>query len=383
MNHHFEPLRYITLPSFRTQTDYVVEIKFSSDGRFLAIGYSNGVAIWDMHNQDRFPHTTTHDQKTSHFKSLQWFPNLPRLAVVHSGGRAYVLTFGGNEIESLGIRESGFREDGVGIAVLCEDLIAFAFTKTVQIRQYSYSPGVTTNEWPLIGTLRSPPAPKGCMVMDLAIDSIYALSARRILVSYGRMFIVYVDHIYHGFLKTKYLDREWDISSLKPFHANILRTKRVLGTVTDVSPRDDCYLVSNNAAGTYQIESLDSESSLRSFVPRHRVSGNAEHISVAQFIGRSLIIGGGMGQLVLWNSEARRLQNLVFEEHFLVEKYCWVYQAANDKLWIAAAITKTNQVLVWEWHGNSHDQSEKAQDAPMQSEGCRNSVELREGCIVQ
>lgn len=36
----------------------------------------------------------------------------------------------------------------------------------------------------------------------------------------------------------------------------------------------------------------------------------AQQISAAKFLGRDLIIGGGNGQLVLWNTEASRLQNL-------------------------------------------------------------------------
>ncbi|KAJ4463217.1 hypothetical protein C8J55DRAFT_567801 [Lentinula edodes] len=336
----FKKREQINLPYFNAQTDAVAALDFSFDARYLAVAYSNGADVWDLDKTNTVPISTTHGRRvTGRIRSLAWFPTRHRLILAHDSGVVYVVTFGINSVATAGVREPGFHQNAVSIAVLNDNLFAVAFTKTVQIRyERPGSQDSLEGDWALLGCLKSPPAIQGLSISSLTIDSIHTIKDQRLLVSYGKMIIV-----------------EWLILSVEPFYANIQKLIHAPGSVTDVSSNDS-YLISDNAAGSYQLFSLLYSSSV-TFIPRYPGTDMAQQISAAKFLGRDLIIGGGNGQLVLWNTEASRLQNLKVDidkrSHALIEKFCCIYKASSDVAYIAAVVGGSSQMIIWEWNGSS------------------------------
>lgn len=131
----FKKREQINLPYFNAQTDAVVALDFSFDARYLAVAYSNGADVWDLDKTNTIPISTTHGRRvTGRIRSLAWFPTRHRLILAHDSGVVYVVTFGINSVATAGVREPGFHQNAVSIAVLNDNLFAVAFTKTVQIR---------------------------------------------------------------------------------------------------------------------------------------------------------------------------------------------------------------------------------------------------------
>ncbi|KAJ3806609.1 hypothetical protein F5876DRAFT_80522 [Lentinula aff. lateritia] len=312
----FKKHEQIKLPYFNAQTDAVVALDFSFDAHYLAVVYSNGADIWDLDKTSTIPISTTHGRRvTGRIRSLAWFPTWHCLILAHDSGVVYVVTFGINSVMAAGVYEPGFHQNVVSIAVLSDNLFAVAFTKTVQIRyKRPGSQDSLEGDWALLGCLKSPPVIQGLNISSLTIDSIHTIKDQRLLVSYGKMIIV-----------------------------------------TDVSSNNS-YLISDNAAGSYQLFSLLYSSSV-TFIPCYPGTDMAQQISAAKFLSRDLIIGGGNGQLVLWNTEASGLQNLKvdIDKQFdaLIEKFCCIYKASPDVAYITAVVSGSSQMIIWEWNGSS------------------------------
>lgn len=72
-------------------------------------------------------------------------------------------------------------------------------------------------------------------------------------------------------------------------------------------------LVTDFQQGTYKVLRFGTEDPPRVFIPRTRETAAAQPVSVSRFISNDMIIGGGVGQIVLWNCETNNhLQNLIF-----------------------------------------------------------------------
>lgn len=72
-------------------------------------------------------------------------------------------------------------------------------------------------------------------------------------------------------------------------------------------------LLTDHKSGTYQLFHLGSRNPLCRFFPRTPLSQTSQPVSHAKFLSRDVIVGGGVGQLVLWSIDTEaRLQNLTY-----------------------------------------------------------------------
>lgn len=142
MDNRFQQHRRFPLPY--GPEDRVTTLAFSSDGRFLAIGYGDGADIWDVEDGARTsPVSTTrklHDRAHPALKCLAWIPREPRLVLTHCRGIIYTINVNSirKKFATAGIRVDGFYEDGVSIAAMDQGFVV-AFTKTVQV--FELQPG--------------------------------------------------------------------------------------------------------------------------------------------------------------------------------------------------------------------------------------------------
>ncbi|KAJ3992580.1 hypothetical protein F5050DRAFT_1811336 [Lentinula boryana] len=334
MDNRFHVHRRFPLP-YGPQDD-VTALDFSSDGRYLAVGYGDGVDIWDAEDDARTsPVSTTrkHSERTHPaLRCLAWIPHEPRLVLAHCRGIIYTINVNRlrKKFATAGIRADSFYEDGVSIAAIDKTLFVVAFTKTVQVLELRPGSEDTGDDLVLLGTLQSPPAAAGLDIAKLNVTGVFPLSTRHILVSYDHLVVV-----------------EWELQSA-PFHAIVVRTVHIAGII------GGNLLVTNNAAGAYELHSWPTSKVPVSFVPREPATKLAQPIMSSQFLSHTCVVGGGLGQLIIWDTEATRLQTLKFHQpknH--VGKFCCVYKAQSDIAWIAAVGDISQQeVLLWEWKGN-------------------------------
>lgn len=88
----------------------------------------------------------------------------------------------------------------------------------------------------------------------------------------------------------------------------------VCGSSCDLSPVGGKFLVTNNVAGAYELHSWPSSEVPVSFIPREPTTMLAQPITSSKFLSHTCVVGGGVGQLIVWDTGASRLQNLAFHQ---------------------------------------------------------------------
>ncbi|KAJ3767208.1 WD40-repeat-containing domain protein [Lentinula raphanica] len=332
MDIYFQKRRNLPLP-FSQPLDSVVASSFSFDGRYLAIGYGNGVDVWELDSESDTPVLTTHRRtKKDMVQCLAWFAHQHRLILGHRGGHVYTIDDKDTRFSTAGIRPENFHEDATSIAVLDEQIFAVAFTKSVMI--YEARSQEFKDDLEVLGSLQSPPAIEGLDVANVQVSGIHMLPARRLLVSYGNVAAV-----------------EWQIT-LNPFRASVLRLFDIPGAICGTSPCGNKFLIANNTGAAYELHSFSSRRSPQLFVPRRYKE--AQPITTASFLSDGIIVGGSVGQLVIWDDEARRLQHIDFLDHQSspINIFECVYRPELDVALIASVVDG-REVILWEWNGNS------------------------------
>ncbi|KAJ3741649.1 hypothetical protein EV360DRAFT_90346 [Lentinula raphanica] len=297
MDIYFQQRRDMPLP-FIQPTDSVVAVSFSFDGRFLAIGYGNGADVWELDSESEIPILTTHRRtKKELVQCLAWFGHQHRLILGHQGGHVYTIDNKDTKFGTAGIRPHEFHEDATSIAVLDDQIFAVAFTKSVLVFEVVSQGKELNDDLEALGLLNSPPAIEGIDVANVCISSLHMLPARRLLVSYGNALAV---------------ESEWQIT-LNPFRASVLRSFAIAGIICQTSPCGNKFLVANDSGAAYELHSFSSRRSPQLFVPRRHKE--AQPITAANFLSNGIVVGGSIGQIVIWDGEARRLQNIDFLDH--------------------------------------------------------------------
>lgn len=86
----------------------------------------------------------------------------------------------------------------------------------------------------------------------------------------------------------------------------------------DFCTKSSQILLTDHNTGTYQLFHLGSRELFCRFFPRAPNTRTSQPVSHAKFISENVVVGGGVGQLVLWNIDTEaRLQNLTYRNQGL------------------------------------------------------------------
>ncbi|KAJ3817566.1 hypothetical protein F5880DRAFT_1511667 [Lentinula raphanica] len=145
-------------------------------------------------------------------------------------------------------------------------------------------------------------------------------------------------------------ESEWQIT-LNPFRASVLRSFAIAGIICQTSPCGNKFLVANDSGAAYELHSFSSRRPPQLFVPRQHKE--AQPITSANFLSNGIVVGGSIGQIVIWDGEARRLQNIDFLDHqnSPIRLFQCVYRPQIDVAWIASVVDG-RRVILWEWNGD-------------------------------
>ncbi|KAJ3873650.1 hypothetical protein F5051DRAFT_431997 [Lentinula edodes] len=275
----------------------IIDVALSWNARYLAVGYGLKADVWDLKNAVSTTPHSTYTSKSHRITSLGWAPESPRLVISHEGGSVHVITI--NEdyakveifLHSHGSSISG-RSQAVVAVFLKPDVLLVAMDQESPV-------------WNKIGVLPSPPI-QGEIMEDVDVQSVHSFGQDKVLVSYKNGVAV-----------------SWNLPSLDPFVPSFGLTAKISGIINDVCPEKGTLLVTDFQQGTYKVLRFGTEDLPRVFIPRTRETAAAQPVSVSRFVSNDMIIGGGVGQIILWSCETNnRLQNLIFRNQRNLATQC-------------------------------------------------------------
>ncbi|KAJ3791382.1 hypothetical protein GGU11DRAFT_761645, partial [Lentinula aff. detonsa] len=188
--------------------------------------------------------------------------------------------------------------------------------------------------WSWCGRIPDPPIIPGQPQTPLIL-TMHALANHEIMVQYadgnGRTVI-------------------WNLA-FDPFLARLsILPWKLQHKINDVSTGTSHALYTDHGSGTYGLLKIDSQQPPAQFYPQALESRAPQLVSCVKFVSKDLIIGGGVGQLILWNHSLRRLQNLVYKNSItVVDSISSRYRLETDTGWIAMAHRSQDrgQVVLW------------------------------------
>ncbi|KAJ4478941.1 hypothetical protein C8R41DRAFT_922803 [Lentinula lateritia] len=331
----------------------ITSVSLSFDAHYLAVCLGVQIQVWDLLDDTiQVPKTSVEVDTITNF--ITWFPKSPRLATAHDEGPVYVFT-----IEKTGVdvdccqRNIGVESPATYIAILDEETMAVALAALVRIQKLavvSREKLIEENRekrWNTVGQLL-PPRNGSHLV-----KSIHALAEGKVLVAYENNHVVV-----------------WQINSnaTGSIHPQIINEFPLPGPVTDVCHKANRILCTDHVSSTYKIFEFGTGAvSLQATLhPRTRDTMKApQRISTAIFLPPhgNAIIGGGVGQMVLFDDHGSRLQNLSFKDeseqrftseqanraHVTPQSISCIYKSDIDIGLLASAINldKQSEVIIW------------------------------------
>ncbi|KAH7876065.1 uncharacterized protein C8R40DRAFT_1169717 [Lentinula edodes] len=322
----------------------ISSISLSFDAHYLAIALGIQIQIWDLLDFGmQVPKANIEVNTTTNF--MTWFPKSSRLVTAHDKGPVYVFTIEEHGVDVDCHRNVGVESAATSIAILDERTMAVALTLFVQLQRLTVAPGDSVeSRWCTIGQL-PPPARKSTVV-----QSVHTLTENKILVVYQNDYAVV-----------------WKISS-DVVDSMILNAFTLPGLVNDVCSNGDRILCTDHASRTYRIFKIRAQvADLQAILPpRTRDASKASQLtSTAIFLPPhgTAVVGGGVGQMVLFDDQGNRLQNLSFEDenhrqltaeqvdlaYAVPQSISCIYLTDTDTGVLAAAANhdKQGEVIIW------------------------------------
>ncbi|KAH7869939.1 hypothetical protein F5879DRAFT_925142 [Lentinula edodes] len=281
-------------------------ISLSPDAHYLAIGYGTQLQIWDLvDNTAVTPKANVEVNTTTNFAI--WFSNSPRLVTAHDEGPVYVFTIKNPGVDIAYHRDIGVEKPATSIAILDERTIAVALTEFVQIQWLDEDPE-ESGRWKTIAQI-SPSLNEGT-----SVRSVHTITQNRVLVSCSDEQAII-----------------WQITrdSVGSVEPQVLNVFLLPGLIVDSIGNQ--ILCTDHASRTYKsfkigAGGVEPQATLS---PRTRdVYKTPQPASTATFLPPygNAIIGGGVGQLILFDDQGNRLQNLSFKDE---SEQCSMVEQAN------------------------------------------------------
>ncbi|KAJ4486581.1 hypothetical protein C8J55DRAFT_487571 [Lentinula edodes] len=327
-----------TADSNHDTTCTINSISLSSDAHYLAIGYGTQLQIWDLVDKTAVaPKANVEINTTTNFAT--WFSKSPRLVTAHDEGPVYVFTIENPGVDIAYHRDIGVEKPATSIAILDERTMAVALTEFVQIQW------LDEGRWKTLGQI-SPSLNEGT-----SVRSVHTITQNRVLVSYSDEQAII-----------------WQITrdSVGYVEPQVLNVLSLPGLVVDsIGNRILC---TDHASRTYKSFKIGADGVEPQAIlsPRTRdVYKTPQPASTATFLPPygNAIIGGGVGQLILFDDQGNRLQNLSFkdesEQRSMVEQanracvapqsISCIYVNDTDTGFLASAINLDNrgEVIIW------------------------------------
>ncbi|KAJ3765637.1 WD40-repeat-containing domain protein [Lentinula raphanica] len=349
----WQETRYIPLPQCSDPKKIITSMSLSSTTQYLAVGYGKQADVWNIKDAAATsPHSTYTVRATNmHSESstcssikdnvscLIWSQDIPRLAIGRTGGSVHVVTLD----EGISANISGFLHSAttpalatksVAVTFLGNNVIASAMGRIVELRKLHITD--TTSRWLHIGEIPPPPVYQGKEVSGNAdIQSIYAFNEDNVLVSYEDGSIVV-----------------WKVHLSGNLFFEFKNMKQISGVVNDVCA--DTILATDFEMGTYTLWPVGSGEPIGKLIPRGtELPPSSQPVCVAKFINSSLVIGGGVGQILLWDvTEFRRLQTLRFcnQANLITDHLTFAYNADEDYGVIVSGHNHSNrgEMIIWQ-----------------------------------
>ncbi|KAJ3979786.1 hypothetical protein F5890DRAFT_1558330 [Lentinula detonsa] len=284
----------ITIPNASTRGRPIIDASLSHSAHFLAVGYGKQIEVWDLRKTVSKSPLSVFGAKSSLLTSFSWAPGIPRLAAGYEDGVVYVASL--NE-KSAAVEGFNLQAPSLVISTvfLHKDLLAVATTQAVELHSFQYEDG--ERSWILAGFLPNPPAIVDGPNQNIRITSIHVLAEDRVLVHYGAGPAVI-----------------WVIT-LRPFACRFESVSRLPGRIDDFCKENNLLLLTDTESGTYQVFQLGSQIPHCQFYPQTLSSPrSSQPVSRAKWLSKDVVVGGGVGQLVLWgiHDVENRLQNLTY-----------------------------------------------------------------------
>ncbi|KAJ3871218.1 hypothetical protein F5051DRAFT_434033 [Lentinula edodes] len=215
------------------------------------------------------------------------------------------------------------------------DILLVAMGKVVKVNRFNTcSLDQESPVWNKIGVLPSPPV-QGEIIEETDVQSVHSFGQDKVLVSYKNGVAV-----------------SWFLPSLDPFVPGFGLTAKISGIINDVCPEKETLLVTDFQQGTYKVLRFGAEDLPRVFIPRTRETATAQPVSVSKFISTDMVIGGGVGQIILWSCDTNnRLQNLIFrnQRNLATQCICAGYKSDQELGLIVTAhnFPDRGEVVIW------------------------------------
>ncbi|KAJ3886042.1 hypothetical protein GG344DRAFT_70008 [Lentinula edodes] len=250
--------------------------------------------IWDLvDNTAVAPKANVEVNTTTNFAT--WFSKSPRLVTAHDEGPIYVFTIKKRGVNVAYHRDVGVKKPATSITILDERTMAVALTEFVQIQWLDGDPKVS-GRWKTVAQI-SPSLSKVA-----SVRSVHTITQNKVLVSYNdEQAIIWQ------------LTRD-SVGSVEP---QVLNVFSLPGLVVDSMANR--ILCTDHASRTYKsfkigAGSVELQATLS---PRTRDAYKTpQTASTATFLPPhgNAVVGGGVGQLILFDDQGNRLQNLSFED---------------------------------------------------------------------